>query len=81
MRNIPRRSGAATDIGAYEAQKNDVVFNTSFEGCPSQRAQVMERGGVRPSCPQKTDPPLFSSGTLIPFRIACNVIIICDVFR
>jgi len=24
----------ATDIGAYEVQQNDVVFNTSFEGCP-----------------------------------------------
>jgi hypothetical protein len=28
-----RISGTAADIGAYEVQQNDVVFNTSFEGC------------------------------------------------
>jgi len=31
---FPRQSGAATDIGAYEVEQNDIVFNTSFEGCP-----------------------------------------------
>jgi len=30
----PRVSGAAADIGAYEVQQDDIVFNTSFEGCP-----------------------------------------------
>ncbi len=28
-----RVSGAAADIGAYEVQQADVVFNTDFEGC------------------------------------------------
>lgn len=31
---FPRTSGTATDIGAYEVQQNDVIFNTAFEGCP-----------------------------------------------
>ncbi|MEP6483742.1 MAG: choice-of-anchor Q domain-containing protein [Rudaea sp.] len=29
-----RMSGANPDIGAYEVQQADIVFNTSFEGCP-----------------------------------------------
>jgi hypothetical protein len=29
-----RESGSAADIGAYEVQQNDIVFNASFEGCP-----------------------------------------------
>lgn len=29
-----RQSGSATDIGAYEAQQGDVVFNNGFDGCP-----------------------------------------------
>ena len=29
-----RVSGAAADIGAYEVQQSDIIFNTSFEGCP-----------------------------------------------
>jgi hypothetical protein len=28
-----RISGPAADIGAYEVQKDDIVFNTGFEGC------------------------------------------------
>jgi hypothetical protein len=31
---FPRVSGALADIGAYEVQQNDVIFNTSLEGCP-----------------------------------------------
>jgi hypothetical protein len=33
QRGLPRVSGAAADIGAYEVQKNDIIFNTEFEGC------------------------------------------------
>lgn len=29
-----RVSGMATDIGAYEVQQNDIVFNANFEDCP-----------------------------------------------
>ena len=29
-----RTSGTAPDIGAYEIQKADIIFNTSFESCP-----------------------------------------------
>ena len=29
-----RQSGSATDIGAYEVQQGDVVFNNGFDGCP-----------------------------------------------
>jgi len=32
-RTYPRESGAA-DIGAYEVDKSDIVFNSAFEGCP-----------------------------------------------
>jgi len=37
-RNYTRFSGltAIADIGAYEVQQNDIVFNTNFEGCPFQ---------------------------------------------
>ena len=31
----PRMSGLATDIGAYEVQRSDIIFNSSFEGCPA----------------------------------------------
>jgi hypothetical protein len=31
----PRQSGIAPDIGAYEVQQDDVIFNTSFEDCPA----------------------------------------------
>lgn len=36
VRNYTRFSGtsAIADIGAYEVQQNDIVFNTNFEGCP-----------------------------------------------
>ncbi|GAA0723291.1 choice-of-anchor Q domain-containing protein [Dokdonella soli] len=30
----PRVSGPAADIGAYEVQQNDVIFNNGFDGCP-----------------------------------------------
>jgi hypothetical protein len=30
----PRVSGAAADIGAYEVQQSDIVFNNNFETCP-----------------------------------------------
>jgi len=30
-----RQSGIAPDIGSYEAQQADIIFNTSFEGCPA----------------------------------------------
>ncbi|QBB70423.1 hypothetical protein ELE36_08610 [Pseudolysobacter antarcticus] len=29
-----RQSNSVADIGAYEVQKNDVIFNTTFENCP-----------------------------------------------
>ena len=29
-----RQSSGFVDIGAYEVQKNDVIFNTTFENCP-----------------------------------------------
>lgn len=29
-----RKSGSAIDIGAYEVQDGDVIFNSSLEGCP-----------------------------------------------
>lgn len=29
-----RASGTAVDIGAYEVQQDDVVFNSDFDGCP-----------------------------------------------
>ena len=29
-----RVSGASIDIGAYELQQGDIVFNPNFEGCP-----------------------------------------------
>ena len=31
--NYVRASGSAADMGAYEVQKDDTVFNSSFEGC------------------------------------------------
>jgi len=30
---VPSPSGGLPDIGAYEVQQDDIVFNTSFEGC------------------------------------------------
>jgi hypothetical protein len=30
----PRISGSAADVGAYEVRQDDIIFNTSFEGCP-----------------------------------------------
>ena len=30
-----RVSGSSADVGAYEVQKNDIVFNAGFEGCPT----------------------------------------------
>lgn len=33
QRGLARVSGAAADIGAYEAQQNDVIFNNGHEGC------------------------------------------------
>lgn len=29
-----RHSGSRTDIGAFEVQQTDTIFNTGFEGCP-----------------------------------------------
>ncbi|MBU6200105.1 MAG: hypothetical protein KGP08_10670, partial [Xanthomonadaceae bacterium] len=29
-----RASGSAADIGAYEVQQADVIFNNGFDGCP-----------------------------------------------
>jgi hypothetical protein len=29
-----RSSGAEADIGAYEVQQYEIVFNANFEGCP-----------------------------------------------
>jgi len=29
----PRVSGVAADIGAYEVQQNDIIFNAGFDGC------------------------------------------------
>ena len=31
----PRVSGSAADIGAYEVQQDDIVFNAGFDGCAS----------------------------------------------
>lgn len=34
QRNLPRQSPSGSpDIGAYEVQQDDIVFNSSFEGC------------------------------------------------
>ena len=33
VRDYVRVSGTSADIGAYEVQQNDVVFNAGFEGC------------------------------------------------
>ena len=30
-----RVSGSSADVGAYEMQKTDIVFNAGFEGCPA----------------------------------------------
>ena len=30
----PRKSGAFIDIGAYEVQQGEIIFNSGFEGCP-----------------------------------------------
>jgi hypothetical protein len=30
-----RVSGSAADIGAYEVQQDDIVFDTEFETCPN----------------------------------------------
>ena len=30
-----RVSGSSADVGAYEVQKNDIVFNAGFDGCPA----------------------------------------------
>lgn len=30
-----RASGSAADMGAYEVQQDDIVFNAGFEGCPA----------------------------------------------
>ena len=30
----PRISGVAADIGAYEVDQGEFVFNSGFEGCP-----------------------------------------------
>jgi hypothetical protein len=32
-RDYPRVSGPQADIGAYEVQKGDIVFNAGFDGC------------------------------------------------
>ena len=29
----PRVSNGSADIGAYEVEQNDIVFNASFESC------------------------------------------------
>ncbi|MBS0555801.1 MAG: hypothetical protein JSR27_00150 [Proteobacteria bacterium] len=34
QRGQARTSGAQADMGAYEVQQNDIVFNAGFEGCP-----------------------------------------------
>lgn len=34
-RDYARASGSHADMGAYEVQKDDIVFNTAFEGCPA----------------------------------------------
>jgi hypothetical protein len=33
--DYPRVSGSQADIGAYEVQVADVVFNAGFDGCPA----------------------------------------------
>jgi hypothetical protein len=37
QRGLPyvRQSGAATDIGSYEVQQDDIVFDGGFDGCPA----------------------------------------------
>ena len=30
----PRVSGSKADIGAYEVDQNDIIFDHEFEGCP-----------------------------------------------
>jgi hypothetical protein len=37
QRNSPyaRVSGTAADIGAYEVQQADIIFNNGFDGCPT----------------------------------------------
>lgn len=35
QRGLARVSGAKADIGAYEVQQNDVIFNNGHEGCSS----------------------------------------------
>jgi hypothetical protein len=33
QRDLPKPSGAAPDIGAYEVQKDDELFDAGFDGC------------------------------------------------
>jgi len=28
-------SGSSADIGAYEVQRSDIVFDAGFDGCPA----------------------------------------------
>jgi parallel beta-helix repeat protein len=32
--HYPRVSGSAADIGAYELQQDEIIFDSNFEGCP-----------------------------------------------
>jgi hypothetical protein len=50
----PRQSGSATDIGAYEVQQDDVIFNNGWDGClavapqlPANRSGAAPRSGGR----------------------------------
>jgi hypothetical protein len=33
-RDYPRVSGASADIGAYEVQQDEIIFDAGFDGCP-----------------------------------------------
>jgi hypothetical protein len=34
QRVLPRLSGTKVDMGAYEVQQGDIIFNNGHEGCP-----------------------------------------------
>ena len=35
VQDYPRISGPSADIGAFEVQQNNVIFNAAFDGCPA----------------------------------------------
>jgi len=53
-----RETGSAADIGAYEVQQDNIVFDTDFETCPNWgvRVGLLRDGGSRQSARNSPEP-------------------------